>query len=116
MKRIIVAVVLLVVMLFATPISAASAEGNVTIYFEYLTDSNGYNYGADYFVDSTVNAEVYVYPYIQSQENVHGDVISGTLLMRPNEKHVRVGSFISRDRSKAWSVNVGAKWKRADEK
>ena len=113
MKRIIMAVVLLVVMLFAAPVSA---EGNVTIYFEYLTDSNGYNYGADFYVDSTVNAEIYVFPYIKSQENVHGDVISGTLLMRPNEKHVRVGSFISSDRSKAWSVNVGAKWKRTDEK
>ena len=58
MKRIIVAAVLLVVMLFAAPVSA---EGNVTIYFEYLTDSNGYNYGADFYVDSTVNAEIYVF-------------------------------------------------------
>ena len=58
MKRIIVAAVLLVVMLFSAPVSA---EGNVTIYFEYLTDSNGYNYGADFYVDSTVNAEIYVF-------------------------------------------------------
>ncbi|WP_346355004.1 hypothetical protein [Azotosporobacter soli] len=92
----------------------ASAEENVTIYGVYLTDASGYDYGAEFFVDSDVNAEIYVSPYIISQENVNGALISGILLMQPNEKHVRVGSFISRDQSKAWSVNVGAKWKRAD--
>ena len=84
------------------------------MYGTYLTDSSGYNYGAEWFVDSTVNGQVYVSPYIITQENVNGSLISGTLLMQPNEKHVRIGSFISADRSKPWAVNVGAKWKLAD--
>ncbi len=97
-------------LLFGNPPSAR-AEENVTVYGEYLTDSDGYNYGVDYFVDSGVNAQIYVAPYIIARENVTGSIISGVLLMEPNEKHVRIGSFISSDRSKAWSVTVGAKWK-----
>lgn len=94
--------------------SIAQAEGNVIVYGEYLTDSSGYNYGADFFVDSSVDVQIYVKPYIYSHENVIGDVITGILLMQPNEKHVRIGSFISKDRTKPWSVEVRAKWKEAD--
>ena len=93
---------------------AANAAGNVTVYYEYLTDSDGYNYGADFFVDSSVNVQVYVSPYIKSQDNVVGDVVAGTVLLQPYEKHVKIGSFMIRDRSRGWSVNVGAKWKEAN--
>ena len=110
------AIFFLLVTLTFGGLSTANAEENITVYGVYLTDSNGYNYGADFFVDSTVGAEVYVSPYIKSQENVTGGLISGILLMQPYEKHVRIGSFISSDRTKAWSVSVGAKWKLADER
>ena len=92
----------------------ARAEENVIVYGEYLTDSDGYDYGVDYFVDSGVNAQIYVAPYIIARENVTGSLISGVLLMEPNEIHVRIGSFISSDHSKPWSVTVGAKWKRTE--
>ena len=104
----------LLALLFCVAAPSAQAEESVTIYGVYLTDSDGYDYGADFYVDSDVNAEIYVSPYIISRENVNGSLISGVLLMQPNEKHVRIGSFISSDRTKAWSVNVGAKWKRVD--
>lgn len=109
-------IILACLMLLVAPmvIGSAKAEENVIVYSEYLTDSTGYDYGANFYVDSNVNAPVYVDPYIQSRENVNGDVVYGVLLLQPNEKRVRIGSFISRDRSKAWSVSVAAKWKRAD--
>jgi hypothetical protein len=107
-----IAVVLLI--LVAPIVGGANTDENVTVYFEYLTDSDGYNYGANWFVDSDVNAQVYVTAYIISQENVYGSVISGPALLQPNEKHFPIGSFICSDRSKDWSVNVGAKWKRVD--
>ncbi|HWR38995.1 MAG TPA: hypothetical protein VN611_05815 [Patescibacteria group bacterium] len=95
------------------PVQAAE---NVTVYGEYLTDSSGYDYGADFYVDSSVGEEIYVSPYIVTQENVNGSLISGVLILQPYEKHIRIGSFISRDRSKAWSVSVGAKWKATAER
>ena len=104
---------LMAAMLFGN-ISSASAEESVTVYGEYLTDSGGYNYGVDYFVDSDVATQIYVAPYIIARENVTGSLISGVLLMEANEKHVRIGSFISSDHSKAWSVTVGAKWKKVE--
>ena len=55
---------LMVAMLFGN-ISSASAEDIVTVYGEYLTDSSGYNYGVDYFVDSDVATQIYVAPYIR---------------------------------------------------
>ena len=78
-------------MLFGN-ISSASAEESVTVYGEYLTDSGGYNYGVDYFVDSDVATQIYVAPYIIARENVTGSLISGVMLIEANEKHVRIGS------------------------
>lgn len=107
-------VLVLLLLLVAPMLLGANANENVVVYSEYLTDSNGYNYGANFYVDSNVNGQVYVVAYIQSRENVNGDVIHGTALLQPNEKHFRIGSFISRDQSKPWHVSVGAKWKRAN--
>ena len=81
-----------------------------TVDVEYLTDSDGYNYGANFFVNSSVNVPIYAFPYITSQENVNGDVTHGPIPLEANEQHFRIGSFISADRSKAWSVNVSCKF------
>ena len=91
----------------------ATTEENVTVTFEYLTDSDGYNYGADWFVSSTVNDTVCVVPKITSRNNVDGDVVSPFPLGR-NESHFRIGSFRVRDSSKEWSVLVTAKWHRGN--
>ncbi len=103
-------IVALIVLLLVALGGYANAAGSVTVYGEYLTDSNGYNYGARYFVDSTVDEPVYVSPYIYSQDNVWGDVVSNVVLLQAFEKRVSIGSFQVRDRSKAWSVDVRAKW------
>ncbi|MHC1745713.1 MAG: hypothetical protein AB9895_01055 [Negativicutes bacterium] len=100
----------LIVFLLISIGSYADAAGNVRVYGEYLTDENGYNYGARYFVDSTVDEAIYVYPYIYSQDNVWGDVVSNLVLLQPYEKGVNIGNFQVRDRSKGWSVDVRAKW------
>jgi len=91
---------------------SADVEVNVTVYFEYLADSSGYDYGANYFLSSTVNETVCVFPSAGNQENVYGNVTAGPVRLRPNESHFSIGSFISRDRSKPWSVRVTATWRR----
>jgi hypothetical protein len=96
----------------ATISGGANAEENVYVTSEYLTNSDGYDYGANYFLSSTVNDTVAVYPYVVSQENVIGSVTPGPVLLKPNESNFSIGQFISADRSKAWSVDVGAKWQR----
>lgn len=98
--------------LIAVKTAGASVEENVYVNFEYLTDDQGNNYGANYFLSSNINTTVWVYPYIYSQENVYGSVTSGPVLMQANESHFSIGSFICADRNKAWSVNVQAKWKK----
>jgi hypothetical protein len=86
-------------------------EENVSVESAYLTDSDGYNYGAEYWLDSTVNEQVCVSPFVVARDNVNGDV-AGPFLLEPQEKHVSIGSFISADQSQPWSVEVHAKWKR----
>ena len=85
----------------------ANTDEKVSVYGEYLTDSNGYTYGEDWFVDSYVNAQIYVVPRVISKNNVNGDVVSGTVLLDANEKHFRVGSFMCKDRNRSWSVYFG---------
>jgi len=104
----------LLVILMLGGVGAQQKKETVTVYHVALTDSDNYNYGVNFFVDSTVNGRVYVTATITSQENVNGDVISGPALLRPNEKRFRVGSFICKDQSKAWSVEIDVKWQHAD--
>ena len=104
-------IVALLVALVTIP-SVAAVEENIYVVSEYLTDSDGYNYGANYFLSSTVNAKVYVYPRVVAQENVYGSVTAGPVILEPNESRFSIGSFISADHSKAWSVEVAAKWQR----
>jgi|GEM_PF-3074355 len=102
------------VLMFSGAKPAPKPEETVVVSGDYLTDDTGYNYGVNYFLDSYVNGQTYVYPYVISKNNVIGSIVSGPVLMQPNEKHVGIGSFIINDRSKGWSTNVGAKWKSAD--
>ena len=88
----------------------APVNENITVFYEYLTDSDGYNYGVNWFLSSTVTDRTCVSPYISEQANVNGAVAS-PVLMQPNESRVPIGAFIAADRSKSWSVNVKAKWK-----
>lgn len=112
MKKSLLVIVMLIVMLITA--SASAEPENVYVDSAYRTDSAGNNIGADFWVDSTVIRPVYVIAYITNQENVTGAVISGKLLLRPNEKHAMIGSFLQADRSKAWTISVGAKWDYAD--
>ena len=110
MKKNIIITVLIAIMLFTSTVFAA---GSITITSEYLKDDTGYNYGTNFFVDSSVNEQIYVNAYIKSQNNVIGAVVSGNFLLQPNEKHFKIGTFMQSDKSKAWNVNVGATWQKA---
>jgi hypothetical protein len=92
--------------LFVALSARATTEEGVTVTGTYLTDSDGYNYGMEFFLDSTVNETVCSYPRIASQDNVNGSVTPGPVLLKANESHFAIGSFISADHSKPWSVEV----------
>ena len=109
MTRLLSALTTLTLVFAALPASAQE----IYVRSAYLTDSNGYNYGARFWLDSTVNAVTCVVPRVVERTNVNGDV-AGPFLLQPNEKGVNIGSFISADRSKPWNVDVGAKWKEGD--
>ncbi len=102
MKKNIIITVLIAIMLFTSTVFAA---GSITITSEYLKDDTGYNYGTNFFVDSSVNEAIYVTAYIKSQDNVTGAVVAGSILLQPNEKHFKIGSFMQLDKSKGWNVN-----------
>ncbi len=113
-KRFSFVILVLLVVLVVPTICKAHGQESITMYGEYLTDSNGHDYGVRFFVESNVNEPIYVYAYIFSRNNVNGDVISDFALLRPNEKRVLIGSFTQKDLSKSWSVDVNAKWRHVD--
>jgi hypothetical protein len=90
----------------------ATTEENVVVTGEYLTDSEGYHYGMTFFLNSTVNETVCGFPRIVSRENVNGMVTPGPVLLKANESHFSIGSFISADHSKPWSVEVTTTYER----
>jgi hypothetical protein len=91
--------------------SAARADGDVTVYAEYLTDDSGYNYGANWYLSSTSSAQACVYPTVTEATNVNGSIVSGPVLLQPGEQRVSIGQYIAADQSQPWSANVTAKWK-----
>jgi hypothetical protein len=92
--------------------AAAKADENITISSEYLTDSDGYNYGASYSLSSTVNSQTCSYPTVTEQKNVNGSVTAGPVILQPNETGFSIGQFIAADQSQPWAVNVTAKWQK----
>lgn len=92
-------------------ISGATAqdEGNVSVNSQYLTDSDGDNYGIVFSLSSSVDDTVCVMPYVTRQDNVNGG-IGSPFELRPNESGVQIGQFNRADQSRGWSVYVSAKW------
>ena len=88
---------------------AADDNGNIYVHGSYLTDDSGYNYGAHYYISSSVDDVTCVVPYVFSSSNVNGNV-SSPFQLQPNEENVSIGEFISADRSQPWSVEIRAKW------
>jgi hypothetical protein len=95
--------------------AAAQPEGNVSVEGIYLTDSDGYNYGVNWYLNSSVNSVVCVFPNVIEAQNVTGQITEGPVLLQPYEKNVNIGQHISADRSQPWRSNVGAKWKEGDQ-
>jgi hypothetical protein len=96
----------------ATVLVKTTAQEDIYVGWDYLVDSDGYQYGASYYLSSTVNARTCVYPRIVERTNVNGTVTEGPVLLQPNESRVAIGSFISADQSQPWSVDVAARWTR----
>ena len=67
---------------------------------------NETNTSVDFYVNNTCNVAICVTARVTSRANVNGDVISGVLLMQPQESGGHVGSFSSADTSQAWSVGI----------
>ena len=61
-----------------------------------------------FYVNNTCNVRICVSVSVENQRNAVGSVISGVLLMRPNEGKHLVGSFRAAN-NQAWNVNVRAR-------
>lgn len=59
-----------------------------------------------FYVDNNCDVRMCVSARVTARSNVNGDVISGVLLMQPQEKGAAVGSFVSADTSLGWSINI----------
>ena len=59
-----------------------------------------------FFISNNCNVRICVSARVTSRSNVNGDVISGVVLMQPNEQNAQVASFASADTSQAWSVAI----------
>ena len=92
--------------------AAARADENISIHGEYLTDADGYDYGVNWYVSSTVNAQTCVYPKVTEQTNVNGGVTPGPVILQPNETDFSIGQFIAADQSQPWASNVSAQWQK----
>jgi hypothetical protein len=93
--------------------SAATADDeNIKVYGTYLTDSDGYDYGVNWYLDSTVNAQTCVYPTVTEQTNVNGSVTAGPVILQANETGFSIGQFVAADQSQGWASNVSAKWQK----
>lgn len=95
---------------FVCSSKSACAEDNVAVYGEYLTDSEGWNYGANYYLDNNCNYRVAVFPYIDQSDNIIGDITTGPVIMGANETRVSIGSVKAAADKQAWSSHVSAKW------
>ena len=84
--------------------------GGVAVNSRYLTGSNGHNYGAQYYLDSSHASTVCVYPYVTAAVNVTGAVTPDPVRMAANETNVSFGQYIQADQSQAWISAVSAKW------
>ena len=67
---------------------------------------NETNTSVEFYVNNTCNVAICVTARVTARVNVNGDVISGVLLMQPQESGGHVGSFSSADTSQAWSVGI----------
>ncbi|WP_139360523.1 hypothetical protein [Mycobacterium sp. D16R24] len=91
---------------FSSP--EASAAESIRLYHQSRTDSEGYDYGADFYVDSSISVPIYVKGEVEVRDNVIGGLVSRNIPANANETHVLVGSFIQKDQNKGWSVSVRA--------
>lgn len=110
--RNIITVLLLTLALLVAPSATVFAQdngGNITVSSQYLTDSDGDNYGIVFSLSSSVDEVTCVYPYVTAQDNVNGG-IGSPFQLEPNETYVRIGQFNRADSNRGWSVYVSAKW------
>ena len=59
-----------------------------------------------FFVNNVCDVKICVDARVTQRTNVNGDVISGVLLMEPQERNGVVGSFAVADPEQAWSVDI----------
>lgn len=109
MKRVryVVFLAALVVLIGLMP-SISHASSAVTVTDQYLQDSDGWDYGVNFFINNNTEHYIYVTMSVDSSNNVVGAVPRGAIYMAPYEKHVSAGSFKCRVNKKAWSVSVRA--------
>lgn len=95
------------ILVFQLNNSCAAAEGseNVSVDGTYIGRD-----GMSFTVSSTVGRTICVFPRVASSNNVTGSVVD-MIQLAPNERGVNIGQFM-RSSSRAWSIDVGAKWRR----
>lgn len=96
---------LVIILFFTMSIAYAEENEDLTIYHEI--DDNNCN--ANFFVNNNTDRQICIVCYVYEQKNAYGGVVSGVIILAPNEKKFLFGSFIRKDPNKEWSVGVGVK-------
>lgn len=79
-------------------------NNDVTVTFKYLTDVNGYNYGAVFYIANSGNTTMGVKWWFEGSVNVNfSPESSGRMVLPGNTSGVLLTTCTSADRSKAWN-------------
>jgi hypothetical protein len=87
---------------------AGPAWADVTVTSSYNYDGTGWAYGINYYVNSSYDMPVCVYPYVTYNSNVMGGVTPGPVLLAAYEGGVNIGAFSAAVDGEAWEVEVAA--------
>ena len=92
---------LLALVVFFPPHADAASLGQCQSQTKSETDTS-----VTFYVDNNCDVRMCVSARVTARSNVNGDVVSGVILMQPQEKGASVGSFASADTTLGWSINI----------
>jgi hypothetical protein len=73
--------------------------------------SNQHGSSVSFSVFNDTGATVCVFPVVEEANNVYGSVVP-MIQLEAGEQNVNIGSYAQSNSNYAWSVRVGAKWRK----
>jgi len=107
-KAVLVLLLASAALIFTMAGSANAGDNDAIVTTEDIVDDDGYNYGINFYIDNTTNAELYFVVVVTFKENLVGNVLDGILVLHPYEKGALIGSFIAADIGAPWGANIRA--------